>query len=240
MYKANLSSVLFLDIECVPQQPSFFDLDEGLQELREKKSARLLQSPSIENTTSVDELYDNRSWIFAEFWKIIVISVWYIQNIEWTQTFRAKSFSWDDEKKLLEEFFDMLNTHYTKSDQTICGHNIKEFDIPYICRRALIHWLRLPTILDSTHKKPWEINHLDTLEMRRFGERRSFISLDLLCRILNIPTPKTDISWEQVARVYRDEKDLSRIQQYCERDIYAVAQVLLKFLYNDQYLAYEE
>lgn len=230
MKKQVLSNILFIDIECVPAESSFFDLDPAMQELREKKWARLAKSPSIDDEARPDELYDNRSGIFPEFGKIIVISVWgIVKQDDGSHLFRSKSFYGDDEKKLLEEFFELLNAHYSHHKFVFCGHNIKEFDIPYICRRATVHGLRIPDILDSTDKKPREVNHIDTMELWKYGARRSFISLDLLCRSLWVQTPKTDISWEQVARAYRDDKDLERIKQYCERDILAVAEVLLKF-----------
>lgn len=227
----KLSNILFVDIECVPQEASFFDLDDDLKSLWEKKWGRLLQSSSIDDETTMDDLYDNRSWIFAEFGKIIVISVWYFaRNENWTSEFRLKSFYGDDERLLLQDFFDLLNNHYSKSFHQLCGHNVKEFDVPYICRRATVHGLELPNIIDSQGKKPWEVNHIDTLELWKFWDRKNFISLDLLCRVLSVQTPKTDISGEQVARVYRDDKDLARIKQYCERDVVAVAEVLLKFM----------
>jgi DNA polymerase elongation subunit (family B) len=131
---------------------------------------------------------------------------------------------------LLTEFFELLDGHYNKNYHRLCGHNIKEFDIPYICRRATVNSIPLPSIVDVSGKKPWEINHLDTLEYWKFGDRKNFTSLDLLCRINNIDTPKDDISGEQVARVYRDEKDLPRIQAYCEKDVVATAKLFLKFV----------
>lgn len=222
---------LFLDIECVPAEPSFFDLEEGMQTLREKKWAKMIANQWLEHELSVSDAYEQRSGIFAEFGKIIVISTGIVTKQEdgsWKM--RVKSFASDDERKLLVEFFDLLNMFCTKPQHALCGHNIKEFDIPYICRRATIHGLELPAILDLHGKKPRETNHLDTLELRKFGDRKNFISLDLLCRVLGVQTPKTDISGEQVARVYRDEKDLPRITEYCERDVVAVGDVMLKFL----------
>jgi len=107
---------------------------------------------------------------------------------------------------------------------------VKEFDVPYICRRAMINDLPLPDIIDTAGKKPREVNHLDTLEFWKFGDRKNFTSLDLLCRINNIPTPKDDISGEQVASVYRNDKDLDRIATYCEKDVVATAKLYLKFV----------
>jgi DNA polymerase elongation subunit (family B) len=225
---------LFLDIECVPTEASFFDLDESMQALREKKWSKMLTNMWLEDELSVSDLYEQRSGIFAEFGKIIVISTWILTKTEdGSYQMRVKSFAGDDERKLLVDFFDLLNSYYTKPQHALCGHNIKEFDIPYICRRATIHGLELPNILDIQGKKPRETNHLDTLELWKFGDRKNFTSLDLLCRVLGVQTPKTDISGEQVARVYRDEKNLPRITEYCERDVVAVGDVMLKFLRVD-------
>lgn len=219
-----------MDLECVPQHGSFYDLDEKMQELREKKAKRLMDNIDDPLITGPWDLYENRSWIYAEYGKVIVISVWgFIKNEDWTHTFRIKSFNHDDEKTLLQNFFEMLNSHYYKPHHAFCGHNIKDFDIPYISRRALVHWLQLPNILETFWKKPWELNHVDTMDIWRCWDRRTFISLDLLCRIMNIETPKNDISWEQVAWVYWKDKDISRIIEYCERDILATAELLLKF-----------
>jgi 3'-5' exonuclease len=234
----SFAQTLFIDLECVPAVPSFFDLDEWMQTLREKKWSRMLSNWNDDDMLSASDLYEQRSGIFAEFGKIIVISTWILaKQPDWTMHMRMKSFSWDDEKTLLVDFFDMLNTYFAKSSNLLCGHNIKEFDIPYICRRAMVHGLVLPDILDLQGKKPRENNHIDTLELWKFGDRKNFISLDLLCRVLWVQTPKTDISGEQVARVYRDEKDLPRITEYCERDVVAVGEVLLKMMGNSDWIA---
>lgn len=194
----------------------------------------MIANSDFENEASVSDAYERRSGIFAEFGKIIVISTGIMnKQDDGTRQMRIKSFAGDDERKLLVDFFDLLNSYYTKPQHALCGHNIKEFDIPYICRRATIHGLELPSILDLQGKKPRETNHLDTLEFWKFGDRKNFISLDLLCRVLGVQTPKTDISGEQVARVYRDDKDLPRITEYCERDVVAVGDVMLKFLRLD-------
>jgi len=226
----NLNHVLFFDLECVPQVSSFFDLDDGLKALREKKAERLGPSLGLEDA-SADELYDNRSGIYAEFGKVIVISVGYLaKNEEGERVLRVKSFYGDDEREVLENFFELLHTYYDKSFHKLAGHNIKDFDIPYICRRASVLGLELPNILDPRGKKPREIEHLDTLEMWRFGDRRTYVSLDLLCRVMGVETPKDDISGEQVARVYRDDKDIERVKTYCEKDVVATAKLCMKLL----------
>ncbi|USN54774.1 MAG: 3'-5' exonuclease [Candidatus Peribacteria bacterium] len=233
--KVNLSNVLFVDIECVPQYPSFYDLEDGLKHLRERKATRLADYLITEVEMDSAEMYDNRSGIYAEFGKVIVISVGYFaQTPEGTRQFRIKSFAGDDEKRLLMDFFELLNAHYSKNYHQLCGHNIREFDVPYICRRATVHGLELPSILDISTKKPREVNHLDTLEMWKFGDRKNFVSLDLLCRVMDVQTPKTDITGEQVARAYWDDQQLERIKEYCERDVLAVAELLLKFMRSEE------
>jgi len=229
MNASRLSNILFVDVECVPQMSSFYDLDDEMQALREKKASYMLNHAE-EGTTAAD-LYENRSGIYAEFGKIIVISVWYIHmDADNNKSFRIKSFAGDDESNILSEFFELLNSHYNQKYHRLCGHNVKEFDVPYICRRAMINDLPLPDIIDTAGKKPREVNHLDTLEFWKFGDRKNFTSLDLLCRINNIPTPKDDISGEQVASVYRNDKDLDRITTYCEKDVVATAKLYLKFV----------
>ena len=137
---------------------------------------------------------------------------------------RLKSFAHDDEETLLLQFKKLLD----EREYILCGHNSKEFDIPYICRRMLINGISLPSVLDIAGKKPWEINHLDTLELWKFGDYKAFTSLALLCHVFNIPTPKDDISGADVARVYYEEKDLKRIRQYCEKDVVALIQLLMR------------
>lgn len=235
--KFNLWNMLFFDIECVPQQPSFYDLDDGMKALWEKKFGGTQRFLNEGEEHKADDSYETRSGIYAEFGKVIVISCWHFSKTgDGTRQFHIKSFAGDNERDVIKWFFDLLNEHYSKTFHLLCGHNIREFDIPYICRRALVNWLELPTILDLNGKKPWEVNHVDTLELRKFGDRKSFTSLDLLCRVMWIETPKDDISGEQVARVYRDDKDLPRIQTYCEKDVVATAQLLLKFMGKDEHM----
>jgi DNA polymerase elongation subunit (family B) len=144
------------------------------------------------------------------------------------KTIRLKSYAHDDEETLLRQFKTLLEEHYNTAYHVICGHNSKEFDIPYICRRMLINGISLPGILDIAGKKPWEINHLDTLELWKFGDYKAFTSLALLCHVFKIPTPKDDISGADVARVYYEENDLDRIRIYCEKDVVALIQLLLR------------
>jgi hypothetical protein len=119
----------------------------------------------------------------------------------------------------------MIQEHYDDDSSYLCGHNAKEFDIPYLCRRAIIHGLSLPKIMPSYSDKPWEMRVLDTMEMRKFGDRKAYTSLDLLCNIFKISTPKSDIDGSQVSGVYWNDSDLERIKDYCERDVEALIAV---------------
>jgi DNA polymerase elongation subunit (family B) len=217
--KVNLEKVLFLDIETVPQHPLFENLDDAGQKLYEQKT-KFLQKDGQD----ASELYE-RAGIYAEFGKIICISVGYVHSGKDGIQLRLKSFYSDDEIELLNEFCNLLETN---KFSILCGHNAKEFDFPFICRRLLINGMKLPNILDIAGKKPWEISHLDTMELWKFGDYKAYTSLSLLCYIFKIPTPKDDISGGDVARVYYEEKNLERIKTYCEKDVIALIQLFLK------------
>jgi DNA polymerase elongation subunit (family B) len=218
-----LEKILFLDIETVPQVYQFQDLDEKGQSLFEQKN-RFQVGPE----KGIDQVYNERGGILAEFGKIVCISVGMVHDSGQGRAIRLKSFYHDDEETLLKQFKRLLEEHYNTPYHLLCGHNAKEFDIPYICRRMLINGIALPSILQIAGKKPWEINHLDTLELWKFGDYKSFTSLSLLCHVFQIPTPKDDISGADVARVYFEEKNLERIMIYCEKDVVALIQLFLR------------
>lgn len=153
-----------------------------------------------------DEIY-NMAGIYAEFGKIVCISVGFINLENNTKNLHIKSFYNDDEKTLLIEFFELLNRYYNKKDALLCAHNGKEFDFPYIARRALVNQLTIPSILDMAGKKPWEVAHLDTLQLWKFGDFKHYTSLSLLTTIFGIPTPKDDIDGSMVNDVYWQDKD---------------------------------
>lgn len=219
--KIVLPNILFLDIETVPQSEFFNDLPEDAQHLFADKT----QYQRKDDLTP-EEFYD-RAGIWAEFGKIICISVGYftIKNAE--RQFRTKSII-GEEKQLLEEFNDLVKTHFSNPEFVFCGHNIKEFDIPYMCRRMLINGINIPEKLQLFGRKPWEIPHLDTLELWKFGDYKHYTSLKLLTHVLNIPSPKEDIDGSEVRNVYYNEKNIDRIKKYCERDVVAVAQIFLR------------
>jgi DNA polymerase elongation subunit (family B) len=217
----KLENVLFLDIETVPGYFSFNKLPERMKKLWEKK-AEQLRKGSPEETA--DTLYD-RAGIYAEFGKIVCISCGFMN----AKQFRLKSFYGDDEKILLLEFADMLNKHFNEPYNLLCAHNGKEFDFPYIARRMLVHMIKLPDILNLAGKKPWEVRHLDTMELWKFGDYKHYTSLELLAAIFDIPTPKDDIDGSMVGNVYWVENDLERIAKYCIKDVLTIAQLMRKY-----------
>jgi len=215
--------ILFLDIETVPAVSSYKVLEQSFQAHWEKKSRQFRDEGQ-----SAEDVYE-RAGIYAEFGKIICISVGLIKE-KAPFSFRIKSFYGDDERTLLSDFSSMLNKFSRNGEALLCAHNGKEFDYPYIARRMIINRLIIPDILDNAGRKPWEVKLLDTLDLWKFGDYKSYTSLDLLTATLNIPSPKDDIDGSMVAGIYYDEHDIRRIVKYCEKDVLAVAQVLLRFM----------
>ena len=222
--KINLQNILFLDIETVPEVELFADLSDEKKELYALKTQY-----QRKNEINVEDFY-HRAGIWAEFGKIICISVGYFIENDGTHQLRITSFSSDDEAIILTNFKELLDKHFNQNKHLLCAHNGKEFDFPYIARRMIINRINLPKKLNFFGKKPWEIPHLDTLDLWKFGDYKHYTSLKLLTSILGIPSPKQDIDGSEVAKVYYQEKNLPRIVQYCERDTIAVAQLVLRFL----------
>ena len=220
----KLNDVLFLDIETVPQKENWNQLSKETQELYQKKT-KYQRKDEIE----VEDFY-HRAGIWAEFGKIICISVGYFVENDGENQLRITSFFGDDEAKILTAFKELIDKHFNQDKHLLCAHNGKEFDFPYIARRMIINQINLPKKLNLFGKKPWEVPHLDTLDLWKFGDYKHYTSLKLLTNILGIPSPKQDIDGSEVANVYYQEKNLKRIVEYCERDTVAVAQLVLRFL----------
>ena len=214
MSQPEINNVLFLDIETVPLEYNYQQLSEPFKKLWDLKW-------QFHKDVTPEQQYA-KAGIYAEFAKVVCICVGYFNGKE----FRIKSFYGDDEKILLEDFKSTVEKHF--SGYALCAHNGKEFDFPFMCRRMLINGISLPDILQIQGKKPWEITHLDTMEMWKFGDYKSYTSLQLFAAVFNIPTPKDDIDGSQVARVYYEEKNLERIKTYCAKDVVTVARLLQK------------
>ncbi|KAB1063702.1 3'-5' exonuclease [Salibacter halophilus] len=219
----DITNILFLDIETVPQEKTFDSLSDSAKALWTKKANRL---KTDEETP--DELYD-RAGIYAEFGKIVCISVGFMRNTTNGKRLRITSFSGDSETDFLQNFADLLNSHFNEPQHLLCAHNGKEFDFPYIARRMLVNGVKLPNLLDIAGKKPWEVRHLDTMELWKFGDWKSYTSLELLAHIFNIPTPKDDIDGSEVRGVYYEENNLDRIVEYCQKDVVTTVQLFLRF-----------
>ena len=220
--RINLEKILFLDIETVAQHPDFSQLDDDFKAHWEKKAKCI----GKDDETPVD-VY-KRAGIYSEFGKIVCISVGFIKIENGAKTLRLKSYANDDESVLINDFFELLNNHYNHKDALLCAHNGKEFDFPYIARRMIINDIELPYKLNLFGKKPWEVPHLDTLELWKFGDYKTYTSLKLLTNVLGIPSPKDDIDGSEVYHVYYKENEIDRIIVYCEKDTIAVAQIFLR------------
>ena len=229
--KIDFKNILFLDIETVPETESFEKLSPEKQELFALKT----QYQRKDEVTAA--AFYERAGIWAEFGKIICISVGFFSSFDNERLFRVKSFFNDDERIVLNEFKELLDKHFNGVNHLLCAHNGKEFDFPYIARRMIINRIELPKKLNLFGKKPWEIPHLDTMELWKFGDYKHYTSLKLMTHILGIPSPKDDIDGSQVAEVYYKEKNLERIVKYCEKDTVAVVQLLLRL--NNQELLNE-
>ena len=219
--KVRLDNILFLDIETVPLEDNFQKLDPEMQQLWDDKTKYQRRDEFT------PEAFYDRAGIWAEFGKIVCISVGYFIIKGDIRNFRVTSF-FGDETKILRDFINLLNNHFNHPQHVLCGHNAKEFDIPFIARRMIINGISIPDKINLFGKKPWEIPHLDTLELWKFGDYKHYTSLKLLTKILGISSPKGDIDGSQVGHVFYVEKDIDRIVTYCEKDVIAVAQIYLR------------
>jgi 3'-5' exonuclease len=229
-----INNILFLDIETVSQYPTFSQVPEAWKELWNRKTDFLIKDRLSETPESIYP----RAAIFAEFGRIICISCGIITGSKEDKTLSLKSFFGDDEKEILQQFCEMLGKWATDTNKCLCAHNGKDFDFPYLCRRLIINGVPIPGLLNIVGKKPWEIPHLDTMELWKFGDFKSYTSLSLLAQSLGIPSPKDDIDGSKVGEVYWQQHDLPRIVSYCQKDVVTVAQVFLRL--NDRALVRPE
>lgn len=222
LYHTDPNKILFLDIETVRSADKFQDLEENWQLLWSNKTKYQRKEDE-----SAEDFYPKRAAILAEFGKIVCISCGFFAIQEGKRVFRIKSFYSDNEKDLLWDFAEMLRKHFDQS-YVLCAHNGKEFDFPYLSRRMVVNSISLPELLNTSGLKPWEIRHLDTMEMWKFGDYKHYSSVSLLAALFNIPTPKDDIDGSMVGEVYWRDKNLKRIVEYCQKDTVTVARIFLK------------
>ena len=229
--KPSIDKILFFDIETAPIVEECGMLNEEMQHLWTEKfeKIRAYSPQKYTENVSAAEIWDQAA-IYAEYGRIVCISVGfcYKDKNSGETHLRTKSFCGTDEKQILMDFFELLGRFMITPNHNLCGHNIKEFDIPYVCRRAIINGLGLPDCLQIAGKKPWEVQFIDTMELWKFGDYKSFTSLKTLTAIFGIPSPKDDIDGSEVGRVYYKEKDINRISVYCQKDVIATTQVYLR------------
>lgn len=215
-------NVLFIDVETVPQYKSYEAVPDNKKKFWDHKASFLAKAEG----QTAETLYE-RAGIYSEFGKVICISSGYLKTVEGITQLHIKSFYGHDERAILSSFIEMISK--LSASWFLCAHNGKEFDFPYLCRRMVVNGLPIPAVLDLAGKKPWEVKHLDTMELWKFGDYKSFVSLDLLADIFNIPSPKEDIDGSMVRQVYYEENNLKRIVEYCSKDVITLTQVLLRF-----------
>lgn len=221
----NLFDLLIIDIETVPKVQSFENLSNNWQELWDEKVSKTMPELSSE------ESFKKKAGILAEFGKIICISVaYFFENHQKELCLKVKNVSSHSEKEVLEGFIKITNQFQKKFKKfQFAGHNIREFDIPFICRRMIVNNIELPEYFQLQDKKPWDIKMLDTMSWWKFGDYKNFTSLHLLANVLDVPTSKIDMDGSQVQEVYYVENNLQRIVDYCNLDVQVVANIILRF-----------
>ena len=217
MTKSEIEKILFIDIETVPVTYKYDELDESTKELWNKKW-------QYNKDISPEQQY-NKAGIYAEFAKVVCIGLgYYHQN-----KFRIKTISSTNEVEILNQFAEVLKSHFNTYSHLLCAHNGKVFDFPFLCRRFLINNLPLPKILQIQGLKPWEVKHIDTMDLWKFGDVKNFSSLNLLAHVLEIPSPKDEMDGSMVGQTFYEEKDLAKIAKYCQKDVITLARVYNRF-----------
>lgn len=224
----HLEEILFIDIETVPVTNDYLQLSAGMQEQwnRKIRSLKFLNS----DAEPPEALFMEKAGIYSEFARIVCIGIGCLsRDADLSWKLLLKSLTAPDERTLLHSFTGALSKFGVRYPQfRFCGHNIREFDLPFLCRRMVIHNMPLPASLQLQGKKPWEILHIDTLELWRFGDYKNYTSLALLAEVLGIPSPKEDMDGSMVGKMYWEEKNTGRIARYCLQDVLTTARVYLR------------
>lgn len=226
----NFKNSLFIDIETASGRASFSELTVNMQKLWLRKAKSLLNPTQ----KTLEDLYFERAALFPEFGRIISIGIGFLfYNKKKELSLKVKTISHDDEKDLLLDFIQFINNTYPSKELSLVAHNGKEFDFPYLCKRMLVHQLVIPKALQLQGKKPWEVVHQDTIEWWRFGDKKGYVSLELLAEIMGIQNVKTDLTGDKVNHTFYIDKDLGRIKKYCAEDVITLAQLFLRFNFID-------
>lgn len=224
MYSSvNIERILFVDIETVPQSAGYDCLSNDMRRLWDKKAANIVRYDSGVDSSSPAHLY-GRAGIYAEFGKVVCVSAAFIRDGK----LYVKSYTSHIEGEVLSAFAALVDKYFGTAECRLCGHNLKEFDLPYLCRRMIVNGVTIPKVMNLMGRKSWDNPHIDTLDMWKFGDYKHYTSLELLATTMGIPSPKDDIDGSEVAAVYWNDKDLARIATYCEKDTITVAQLFLK------------
>lgn len=221
----QLKNILFIDIETVSQQAHFDALDSRLKQLWLRKAKYFQNTDNLPD----EDVYLKRASIYAEFGKVICIGIggiYFDDNDE--PTLRIKMIRGESEAEILKQFKTIVEKHKAGTQLMLCAHNGKEFDFPYICRRMLVHGIALPKVLQVAGKKPWEVPHIDTLDLWKFGDYKHYTSLDLLAMIFDIPDSESEVSGDQINHIYYIEKDIAKIERYCANDVKVLTQLYMK------------
>ncbi len=226
----NFKNILFIDIETASGVNTYTTLTVNMQKLWLRK-ARSLMNPLQK---PLEDLYFERAALFPEFGRIISIGMGFLfYNKNKELSLKVKTISNKNEKDLLLEFNQFIESTYPSKELSLVAHNGKEFDFPYLCKRMLVHQLVIPKALQLQGKKPWEVVHQDTIEWWRFGDKKGYVSLELLAEIMGIGNVKTDLSGDKVNYTFYIEKDLEKIKKYCAEDVITLAQLFLRFNFID-------
>lgn len=218
----ELNQILFLDIETASLTENFEDLPQRLQDEWLRKERIINQD---KQKIEPGFLYFERAGIHAEFGQVVCVGVGYFQLDKENKklVFRSKCFAGEDEMELLSEFKALLE----KKKWILCAHNGKEFDFPYLCRRMLVQGISLPEPLQIAGRKPWEVRHLDTMELWKFGDYKYYTRLELLASVFGVPSSKDDLDGSQVNTTFHLEKDIQKIEKYCLKDVEVTARVFI-------------
>jgi uncharacterized protein YprB with RNaseH-like and TPR domain len=222
MSATDIEKILFLDIETVSNVYEYKDLDQATKELWDKKW-------QYSKEVTAEQQY-SKAGIYAEFAKVICIGLGYFVKGK----FYVTTFAGDNEQIILKQLYELLNRSFGTDNHLICAHNGKEFDFPFLCRRYIINNLPLPKPLQIQGKKPWDVKHLDTMEMWKFGDYKTYTSLNLLAHVFGIPSPKDDMDGSMVGKTYYEDKDLARIEKYCRKDVITLARVYSRFSHRSE------